>query len=143
MATLTVCVLALAPVYLVAACWGGVEMELGQWVMLFAVHLLAVPSFVLIGLTLGFSLSANGAVAVSNIIFLTFSTLGGLWAPVSVFPDFLKAIAFALPSYHFGELALAVAGAAGEHTPTINLFVALGMTVLFAFAAITAWSRQQ
>lgn len=143
MATLAVCILALAPVYLVAAVFGGVVMAPLQWATLFAVHMLAVPPFVLIGLTLGFSLSANGAVAVSNIVFLTFSTLGGLWAPIFIFPQLLKTIAFALPSYHFAELALAAAGAAGERTPLINLSVATGMTAVFAFTAAAAWFRQR
>ncbi len=143
MTTLAVCILALAPVYLIAAIFGGVTLTPLQWAMTFAVHLLAVPAFVLVGLTLGFSLSANSAVAVSNIVFLTFSTLGGLWMPIFVFPEFLKTIAFALPSYHFAELALAAAGAAREGTPAVNLSAAAGMTALFALAAMAAWFRQR
>ncbi len=141
--TLAVCILALAPVYLIAAVYGNIALAPSQWAMIFAVHMFAVPAFVLVGLTLGFSLSANGAVAVSNIVFLTFSTLGGLWMPIFVFPDFLKTFAFALPSYHFGELALSAAGVDGERTPMVNLSSAAVMTALFAVAATAAWFRQR
>ena len=141
--TLAVCMLALTPVYLLAAIFGDIALAPSQWAMVSAVHLLAVPAFVLVGLILGFSLSANGAVAVSNIVFITFSTLGGLWMPIAVFPEFLKTFAFILPSYHFGELALSAAGVDGDRAPMVNILAVAVMTTLFAIAASAAWFRQR
>ena len=47
---------------------------------------------------------AGGAVPVNFLIFLALSVLGGLLAPVTYFPDALRHLAHALPTYRYAEL---------------------------------------
>ncbi len=134
---------ALLPIYLIAGFFGGVELARGTWVSLFLMHLLSVIPFVLLGLTLGFTLSSGGAVAFSNIVFLGLSILGGLWFPVTIFPVVMQKIAIFMPSYHLGELALSIVNAPGEHTPSTNLMAITVMTLLLTGLTLFAWLRQR
>ncbi len=142
-ATLSMAGLALGLVYAVAAFAGGVTLPAGTWLLLLSVHLLAALPFLLAGLAIGFSFGTNGAVALANLVFLGFAVLGGLWMPVQVFPDFMREIAWWLPSFHLAELALAVSGAPGERAVPTHLGMIGAMIVGFAALAMLAWARQR
>ncbi len=88
----------------------GVSLSALQWVMLVSVHTLAIIPFALIGLGIGYRLGQKGAIAVANIVFLAMAVLGGLWMPIAVLPEAMQTIAWALPSYHLGEMALMAVG---------------------------------
>lgn len=121
---------------------GGVELDAGQWAMLVAVHTLAIIPFVLIGLGIGYRFGQKGAVAIANIVFLAMAVLGGLWMPIAVLPQAMQAFAWALPSYHLGEIALMAAGLADA----ANLWLHAGPLALITLAAgLFAWAgeRQQ
>ncbi|MFT6407758.1 MAG: ABC-2 type transport system permease protein [Arenicella sp.] len=135
--------LALIPIYLIAGFLGGVELQRSTWVSLFALHLISAIPFVLIGLSLGFSLSSGGAVAISNIVFLGLAILGGLWIPVTVFPEMMQAIAKFTPSYHLAELALAIVDVGGKHATSFNLLSVLVMSLVLLVMAISAWLSQR
>ena len=102
----------------------------------------AIP-FALIGMTLGFSMNSNGAVAVLNIIFLALSALGGLWIPIFIFPELMQGFAKLLPSYHLAELALGVSGAGGEHNIGFSLIVIFIMTICLAVLTVFSWLCQK
>lgn len=121
---------------------GGVSLGAGQWAMLVAVHTLAIIPFALIGLGIGYRLGQKGAVAVANIVFLAMAVLGGLWMPIAVLPQAMQALAWALPSYHFGEIALMAVG----QREGGNLWLHAGPLALITLAAaLFAWTgeRQQ
>ncbi len=143
LATLTMAGLSLGLVYAVAAFAGGVSLPATTWMMMLGVHLLAAIPFLLIGLAVGFTFATNGAVAVANLLFLAFAVLGGLWFPVTVFPDFLKAAAFWMPSFHLAELALAVSGAAGTRSMVTHFAMIATMIAGFGVLATVAWARQR
>lgn len=141
--TLLFASVALMPIYLIAGFFGNVALAREIWVGLFAVHLGASIPFVLIGLSLGFSLNAGGAIAVSNIVFLGLSILGGLWFPVFIFPELMQTIAKFTPSYHLAEIALAIVGVPGERASGFNLLSISIMSLVFLSLALWAWSRQR
>ena len=141
--TLLFAMLALMPIYLIAGFFGDVELPRLTWFSLFGVHLLATIPFVLIGLSLGFSLNSGGAVAVSNIVFLSLSILGGLWFPVFIFPSFMQTLASFIPSFHLAELALAVVDAPGDRVSASNLLAISFMTVALLALTLWTWSRQR
>lgn len=141
-ATLVFSAAALVLIYLVSAFGAGVRLEQHVWANLFLIHLSAAIPFVLVGLTIGFLFSANAAVAVSNIVFMTFAALGGLWMPVEIFPPILQQTASVLPSFHLGQLALGISGANGERDLMFHTGVVLTMSALFAGAALLAWKKQ-
>ncbi len=142
-ATVTMAGLALSLVYGVAAFAGGVSHSAETWLMLLGVHLLAALPFLLVGLAIGFTFGTNGAVALANLVFLGFAVLGGLWMPVHVFPDFMREMAWWLPSFHLAELALAVSGAPGERPVLTHLWMVGAMIAGFAVLAAAAWARQR
>lgn len=143
LATLAFAAIALMPIYAAAGFLGDVALPRATWALLLGAHLLAVVPFALIGITLGFLLGSNAAIAVANILFLGLSVLGGLWIPIFLFPDVLQTMALALPSYHLAEVALTVVGAERAWSPTAHLAVLALMTAALAALAVFAWSRQR
>ncbi len=145
--TLIFASLALVPIYLVAGFGADITLPRTAWALLLGIHLLSAVPFVLIGLILGFSLSSNGAVAVSNIIFLGMAALGGLWMPAFLFPSTLQKISTYLPSYQLAEVALAVVGAPSQsgnpRIPIENLTIIAIMTTLLAGIAFWTWAKQR
>ncbi len=147
MVTLIFASLALIPIYLLAGFRAQIVLARSDWFLLFGLHMLSVLPFILIGLTLGFSFGSNGAVAVSNIVFLGMAALGGLWLPAFLFPAPLQKFAATLPSYQLAEIALAIVGASSqtgaERIPLQNLNIVAIMTIILAGLAIWAWRRQR
>ena len=47
-----------------------------------------------------------------DVAIFALAILGGLWMPVTVFPGFMQTIAWGLPSFHLGQLALGASGRA-------------------------------
>lgn len=133
-------VFALAAIYLTAAFGAGVTMVRPQWLLLLSVHLGMVVPFVLIGMVLGFTLSPNAAVAFANLVFLGLATLGGLWVPIGMMPGVLQEAAIYLPTYHAGEIALAVVGA--EPFDPLNVAALAVMTAILTIAAMIASRRK-
>jgi len=141
--TILFATLALIPIYLIAGFVGSVALPRSTWLLLYSVHIVAVLPFILIGLSLGFLFGSSGAVAVSNIVFLGLAILGGLWFPVFMFPTFLQNMAAFTPSYHLGELALAVVNAPGEHNSDFNLATITIITCFLMGVAVITWLRQR
>jgi ABC-2 type transport system permease protein len=104
--------------------------------MLVGVHTLAIIPFSLIGLGIGYRLGQKGAVAVANIVFLAMAVLGGLWMPIAVLPQAMQTIAWALPSYHLGEMALM---AAGQREAAHLWLHAAPLALITLAAALFAW----
>ena len=119
---------------------GGVALTAGQWAMLLSVHTLAIVPFALIGLGIGYRLGQKGAIAVANIVFLAMAVLGGLWMPIAVLPETMQAMAWALPSYHLGEIALMAAG----QREAANLWLhAAPLALITLAAALFAWTGEK
>lgn len=142
-ATVLFASLAVALVYIVAGFIGGVMLERGVWALLLLTHILACIPFILIGLLIGFAFKANGAIAFANLAFMGLAVLGGLWIPVTVFPDVMQAIAKWLPSYHLGEIALKVSGAPGERSLGPHIAMIANMTIFLTAAVFFVWRRQR
>jgi ABC-2 type transport system permease protein len=119
---------------------GGVRLSAGQWAMLVGVHTLAIIPFALIGLGIGYRLGQKGAIAVANIVFLAMAVMGGLWMPIAVLPQAMQTIAWALPSYHLGEMALMAAG----QREAAHLWLHAGPLALITLAAaLFAWTGEK
>lgn len=132
----------IALIYLAAVFWVGLTLPMKTWALLTLVHLVSATPFVLIGLTLGFVLRANAAIAAANLVMFALAVLGGLWFPLTYFPSELQTVALALPSYHLGEIARVTVGLGQESQLWWHALAALGLTALAAGAAHLAWHRQ-
>lgn len=129
--------------YLIATLAGGVRLDGRSWGLLAFIHLLTTVPFALLGLAIGMAMKGQGAIAVTNIVFLVMSVLGGLWIPIFLFPQYLQAVALALPSYHLGELALAVIGFNDDVNIALSVFVIAFYIVTFSVLTIFLWRAKK
>ena len=140
-AALTFSALTLSILYSVAGWFGGVSLPRHVWTTLLISHLSFAIPFSLLGLTIGFLVKGNGAVAITNIIFLGLAILGGLWMPIGIFPDWFQAIGSFMPSYHAGQIALLISGIGTA--PILNHILMMAtFTGAFGTSAYLAWSNQ-
>jgi len=118
---------------------GGVRLPFMTWLSLAGLNLLTTAPFALLGLAIGLRAKAQSAAAITNLAFFGFSLLGGLWVPITILPKIMGTFALLMPSYHFGELALAAIGAKEDVAPMFNIGAAVGFSLLFAYMAHRAW----
>lgn len=102
--------------------------------MIVALAIGSLP-FAAFGILLGYTFDGASAQGAAMITYFTLAIVGGLWAPVSTFPDTLATIASVLPSYRFANLGHAVA--AGR-LPDIADVAILGMYTV-AIGALVVW----
>jgi ABC-2 type transport system permease protein len=118
----------------------GVQLPLADWLALVAVLWAGSVAFVALGLLVGLALDERAAGGAIGLLGVVLATLGGLWVPVWAFPDALRAVAYALPSYWYAELGRAVA--AGVPPPATAVLAVAGYTLGFgALAALVARRR--
>ncbi|MEV4813079.1 ABC transporter permease [Micromonospora avicenniae] len=116
-----------------------VELSAGRWITLLLLMWAGTVPFALLGLAIGYGLAPQLAQPVNFLAFLGLSVLGGLLVPVTYFPDVLRHLGHALPTYRYAELGWrSVAGLAP--TPS-GLGVLTVWTVLFAVLAAWAYRR--
>lgn len=102
--------------------------------------MIAVP-FLLLGLAIGYALSAKAAIAVVQAVLFPLAFAGGLFLPPAAFPAWLDTVSLALPSRAARDLVVQVTtGFAGSATA---LPVLLGWTAVFAALAVLAYRRDE
>lgn len=140
-ATTVYCAAAFAILYALGMI-AGVSLAPSQWAAMLLVHFLSIIPFALIGIGIGYRFAQGAAVALANIVFLSLAVLGGLWFPITAMPQFIQSFAWALPSYHLGEIALM---ATGQRDDAFLLLHAGPLLLITIAAAIFAWTgeRQQ
>ena len=104
------------------------------------VLLVSVP-FVLLGMAIGYSLSAKAALPVVQVILFPLAFAGGLFLPPVLFPPWLDAISMATPTRAGRDLL--VQALTGEPAYGGAWFVLLGWTVVFAALAVGAYRRDE
>lgn len=119
----------------------GVRLSASTWALLTLLHLASAIPFALIGFGMGMRMSAKGAVAVANALFLGCSVLGGLWIPSQLLPGWMQSIGAWTPSYHLGQLARVIVGADTIGSPWTHGAAIFAMTVAGAAWAWTGWRR--
>jgi ABC-2 type transport system permease protein len=132
------------PSLVVVALVGGfvndVSLPLGTWVALVAVLWVGSVALVAFGLLIGLALDEKAAGGAIGILGVVLAALGGLWVPVQVFPDSLRVVAHAMPSYWYAELGRDVAAGTA---PDVTAVLALaGFTALFAALATLVGRRR-
>src|SRR5262249_31942144 len=100
---------AIALVTLAGLVLNHVSMSPVDLVATVAVLALGALPFAAFGVLIGYAFEPATAQAIAMIRSLSLALLGGLWAPVSTFPDTLATIAKVLPSYRFADLGRTVA----------------------------------
>lgn len=139
-AAVTITALALALIDLLSII-AGVRLAAGTWALLTLLHLASAIPYALIGFGMGMRMSAKGAVAVANALFLGCSVLGGLWIPTALLPGWMQTLGVFTPSYHLGQLARGIVGVGMSGSPWGNGAAVVAMTLAGAAWAWTGWRR--
>ncbi|MCX4387588.1 ABC transporter permease [Micromonospora peucetia] len=114
----------IAVVLLTGAIVNGVRLGLGQWVALILLLWIGSLPFTMLGLANGYALSAQTTNVVNVMTNLVLAFVGGLWFPVSEFPDWLAAVARWTPAHRFGELGWDTARGVVPGLDTVLVLVA-------------------
>lgn len=110
---------------------GGVRLAPAQWALLGIVCALGVVPFCALGMLLGTLVSAQGAPAVANLVYLPMSFLSGLWVPLMILPAVLREAAPLWPAYHLGQLAYAAVGQPSVGPVATHVAVLAAFTLVF------------
>jgi len=129
--------------FALGAIFGGVRMPAGQWLLMWGVLVAGAIPFGAIGLAIGSFAGPNSAANIVNMIYLPMGFCGGLWMPIEVLPKALQHLAPWLPSYHFGQIALAVLHAPVQGSVVTHVEALAGFGLLFAGVAWIGQSRDR
>jgi ABC-2 type transport system permease protein len=141
--SLTFGALVVTLLFALGAIFGGVRMPAGQWLLMWGALVAGAIPFGAIGLAIGSFAGPNSAAGIVNMIYLPMGFLGGLWMPIEFLPKALRHVAPFLPSYHFGQIALAILHAPVEGTVPGHVEALVGFGLVFAGVAWIGLSRDR
>lgn len=138
-ALIIVCLLAAIGILL-----AGVHMTGLEFAKLLGITLAGAIPFASMGLMLSFLLPPTAGPGAINLIYLPMSFASGLWMPIEILPKWMQHAAPALPTYHFGQLALNIFGYAQKGSTMTGHWEALiGFTCLMLGAAWLLFTRSE
>lgn len=131
----------IALVEVVGASFGDVTLPAGRWVGLAAVLWFAALPFAVLGVFIGFSVTADTSFAVVTALMFVLGYFGGLFSPVSSMPAALRTAAHTLPSFHHAALGMDVA--AGQPLGITHWLVLAGYVAVLSAAVILKHRREE
>ena len=112
-----------------------VNMPLQDWILAAFLLILGSLAFVAIGLVLTLLPSSQLMSVVGTLLYMGLAVMGGLWMPISLFPEWMQAIGKCLPTYQLMELIKTFLNK-GRVNSFASLYLALFTLVLFALVII-------
>lgn len=97
-------VIAIVAVFAIGYFFRQVRMTSVEWLQSAGLLVIGASCFIPLGLLLSYIKNAELLSVVGNFLYLGLAMIGGMWIPVSQFPEWLKAIAKWTPTYHLVEL---------------------------------------
>jgi ABC-2 type transport system permease protein len=129
--------------FALGAGFGGVRMTSSQWLLTFLCLVAGAAPFCALGLTIGNVAGANSAPGTVNMIYMPMAFCGGLWIPYEFLPRGIQQVAQFLPSYHLGQIALAIQRAPGASSIANHVEALAAFWLVFLGTAWLAHSRAQ
>ena len=117
----------------------NVRIDVRNVAMLFVTLIGGTVPFALLGLTIGYVVSAQAAIAVLNLLSMPMAFLSGLWIPIDALPRSVQTLAAYLPAYHLGQLALDAIEMPSHGTAAGHVTALIGFTLIFFVTAIAAY----
>lgn len=133
--------LGLAPLVLIGRLFTAATVTGGQAVAGVGAILAVALPFLLLGMAIGYSLSAKAALAVVQAALFPLAFAGGLFLPPTMFPVWLDGFSQALPSRAGRDLM--VQALTGHTAYALAIPVLAAWAVLFAALAVWAYRRDQ
>lgn len=125
-------------VEVVGAAFGGVRLDPGQWVALSVLLWVTALPFSVLGVFVGFLVSAETVYPVITALMFVLGYFGGLFAPVHDLPSPLRTVAHGLPS--FQHLTLGVDVVSGRSLGATELIALAGYSVVLG--AVVVWRHR-
>lgn len=133
--------LGVLPLLLVAVVLTEASITVMRLVAGLALLVVAGVPFLLIGLSIGYALSAKAATAVAQVVVFPLAFAGGLFVPPETFPDWLDRLSGLLPSRAARDLVVPAATGAEIELGAIAVLVA--WTVAFAVLTAVVYRRDE
>lgn len=115
-------------VFAASVLFEGVHLGAGTWAKLIVFCWLGVLPTAVLGLLIGLLATGDSAQAMSTVLMLALSMLGGLWLPLATLPAVMTTVAKALPSYWLAEF--------GHDALTGNAVSVQGVTTMAAWIVV-------
>ena len=133
-------VITAAIVALVAHAFTPIDLTLAQWLRVLVYAIAGGIPFVLIGITIGYWVSARASVPTATAVNLLLAYAGGLWMPPQYLPAFVASISPYLPTRQFGDLLWSVVGEGNASRAVMGLAL---YTLIFGFIAALGYRRDE
>jgi ABC-2 type transport system permease protein len=121
-------------VELLGLTFGQVHLGLGQWVALTLVMWVSALPFAMLGVFVGFMVTAETAYPVVTALMFLLGYFGGLFNPVSDMPAALQDVARVLPTYRQAALSLNLLS--GQMLGMISVLVLAAYGIVFCSALV-------
>lgn len=131
----------LVPLIVIGALFTEATVTVGQLFAGIGTILAVSVPFVLLGMAIGYALSAKAALPVVQIILFPLAFAGGLFLPPQMFPGWLDAISQATPTRAGRDLL--VQATTGVEAYALALPVLAGWTLLFVALGVFAYRRDE
>ena len=128
----------LALVDVVGVGFGGVHLPVGTWFSLLLVLWATALPFAVLGVFIGFMVSAEAAFPVVTALMFVLGYFGGLFNPVTSMPHALQVAARILPTFHHEELGIGLLDGRGLRPED---WLVLG-AYLVALSVAVAWRHR-
>ena len=112
-----------------------VNMSLQDWILSAFILILGSLAFVALGLVLTLLPSSQLMSVVGNLLYMGLAVMGGLWMPISLFPEWMQAIGKCLPTYQLMELIKTFLNK-GQINVVASLYLTLFTLVLFTLVIV-------
>ena len=112
-----------------------VNMSLQDWILSAFILILGSLAFVALGLVLTLLPSSQLMSVVGNLLYMGLAVMGGLWMPISLFPEWMQAIGKCLPTYQLMELIKTFLNK-GQVNGFASLYLTLFTLVLFTLVIV-------
>lgn len=118
-----------------------INLSIMRHVLLFLALITGVVPFVMMGVTIGFSLPARVAVPIGQLIYLPLSYLGGLWFPPNELPGIVARVSPFMPTRQLGELVWAAV--LDGDIPWSSVKGLAAYAIVFAIISAVMWRRDE
>lgn len=125
---------AIAAVLVAAVAVNHVELSMTAWLQVFVSLVIGSLPFAALGLLIGYLFDANSAQGATMISLFSLAIVGGLWAPVTSFPETIATIGRMLPSFRLADLGRDAA--AGIAPDVVDIAVLVAWAVVIGVLAV-------
>ena len=117
----------------------GVNVPMMDWLMIALILLIGSLVFIAMGVLVSLLPSAQLMSVVGNIVYMALAVLGGLWFPLTMFPDWLQSVGKLTPSY---QLMQVVSSYLEHHDWNVSaMLIVLAYTIFFSILVLQLKKR--